>query len=70
MAKRISEFKTVVINWLMPAEERHQMEAVLESMGYSVDGGGTNLASRTAEIYVRPKKRVRNSKKTEGQTAE
>lgn len=70
MAKRINEFKTVVINWMMPVDERQKVETLLQSMGYNVDGGGTNLASRTAEIYVRPKKRVRNSKKTEGQTAE
>lgn len=70
MAKRINEFKTVVINWMMPVDERQKVETLLQSMGYNVDGGGTNLVSHTAEIYVRPKKRVRNSKKTEGQTAE
>jgi len=45
---------------MIPVSERQRIEAALSEMGYTVDGGGTNLADGTADIFIRPKPRVRN----------
>jgi hypothetical protein len=63
MTKRISTFKRVVFDWMIPVEERQQVETLLKTLGYEVDGGGTNLDDRVAEIHIRPKRRVRKRSK-------
>ena len=34
----------------IPPEERHQIEAVLKSMGYKVSGGGTDVDMSACDI--------------------
>jgi hypothetical protein len=60
MSKKTTQFKSVRFDWMIPVAERQRIEAVLSEMGYTVDGGGTNLADATADIFIRPKPRVRN----------
>lgn len=50
--KRVYNRK-VTFDWMIPAEERHKVELLLASLGYNVDGGGTDFTSRTAQIYIR-----------------
>jgi hypothetical protein len=57
MAKTITRFHKVTFDWMMPPAERHQVEDVLKTLGYDVDGGGTDLEARVSEIFVRPKAR-------------
>jgi hypothetical protein len=64
MPKKLSEFRTVVIGWIMPVEERQAIEDLLRTLGYRVDGGGTNLEHKTSEIYVLPKARSHRRKAT------
>jgi len=60
MGKKTTQFKSVRFDWMIPVSERQRIEAALSEMGYTVDGGGTNLAGGTAEIFIRPRPRVRN----------
>ena len=62
MPKAIKTFNKVKFDWIMPVEERQQMEALLTTLGYRVDGGGTDLFNKTSEISVRPKARSRKRK--------
>ena len=45
--------KKVIFDWMIPPAERQRVEELLASMGYDVDGGATNFANKTAEIYIR-----------------
>ena len=60
MGKRVTAFRHVKFDWMIPVEERQRIETLLSEMGYTVDGGGTDLGNHTAEIFIRPKARVRN----------
>lgn len=62
MSKEIKQFRTVEIGWIMPVEERRAVEDLLRTLGYRVDGGGTNLEHKTSEIYVLPKARSHKRK--------
>ena len=57
MPKTIKSFNKVTFDWVMPVEERQQVESLLVTMGYRVDGGGTDLFGKKSEISVRPKPR-------------
>ncbi len=59
MTKRITTFHRVVVGWMIPGPERQKIESLLTELGYDVDGGGTDLVARSAEIRIRPKRRVR-----------
>ena len=62
MAKTVKQFHKVVFDWIMPVEERQAVEALLATLGYRVDGGGTNLYEKKSEIFVRPKARSHKRK--------
>jgi hypothetical protein len=62
MTKPIKAFNKVTFDWPMHVEEREKVESLLRTLGYRVDGGGTNLTSRSSEIFLRPKVRVHRRK--------
>jgi hypothetical protein len=62
MPKTIKSFNKVKFDWIMPVEERQQVEVLLATLGYRVDGGGTDLFNKVSEIFVRPKARSHKRK--------
>ena len=66
MPRKESKFNTVSFDWMIPVEERQQVESLLSSLGYRVDGGGTNLESHTSEIFLRPKARSHKRRMPKG----
>lgn len=61
MPKRLA-FRKITFDWMIPVDHRHKVEEVLASLGYDVDGGGTDLERRVAEIFIRPQARSHKRK--------
>ena len=62
MPKAPKTFKHVTFDWMTDPDTRTAVEDTLRQLGFDVDGGITDLATRTSVIYIRPKARNRRKR--------
>ena len=58
MPRSPKRFHVIRFDWPIPAADRRLIEEFLsKSLGYDVDGGGTDPEAAAAQIHIRPKAR-------------